>query len=198
MSRTAPSLRDPTTQRGKGSALNGQVQAQIEGTAGKIACALTVQVPSHDVHHAIEHAATDLAQDPRRSPASARARSPRQVLVQKVWQGASDDGGDREPHRRLVLERRSAEPRVAADRAAGVRVRGCRRRTTWTGSSARPFSRADESPSCPIGRRLEVGAAIEPEVPRRRLVLQELDAFALDRRRARSRRRGGRSVRTTP
>jgi FKBP-type peptidyl-prolyl cis-trans isomerase (trigger factor) len=40
--------------------LNGRVQTQVEELPEN-RVRLTVQVPSHDVHHAVEHAATDLA-----------------------------------------------------------------------------------------------------------------------------------------
>jgi trigger factor len=44
---------------------------------------LTVQVPSHDVHHAVEHAASDLAQSVK-IPGFRKGKVPRQVLVQRV------------------------------------------------------------------------------------------------------------------
>ncbi len=44
---------------------------------------LTVQVPSHDVHHAVEHAATDLAQSVK-IPGFRKGKVPRQVLLQRV------------------------------------------------------------------------------------------------------------------
>ncbi len=44
---------------------------------------LTVQVPSHDVHHAVEHAAEDLAQSVK-IPGFRKGRVPRQVLLQRV------------------------------------------------------------------------------------------------------------------
>jgi trigger factor len=44
---------------------------------------LTVQVPSHDVHHAVEHAASDLAASVK-IPGFRKGKVPRQVLVQKV------------------------------------------------------------------------------------------------------------------
>jgi len=44
---------------------------------------LTVQVPSHDVHHAVEHAAEDLAQSVK-VPGFRKGKVPRQVLVQRV------------------------------------------------------------------------------------------------------------------
>jgi trigger factor len=44
---------------------------------------LTVQVPSNDVHHAVEHAADDLAQSVK-VPGFRKGRVPRQVLLQRV------------------------------------------------------------------------------------------------------------------
>jgi trigger factor len=44
---------------------------------------LTVQVPSHDVHHAVEHAATDLAKSAK-IPGFRKGKVPRNVLVQKL------------------------------------------------------------------------------------------------------------------
>jgi trigger factor len=44
---------------------------------------LTVQVPSHDVHHAIEHAASDLATSVK-IPGFRKGKVPRQVLLQRV------------------------------------------------------------------------------------------------------------------
>jgi len=44
---------------------------------------LTVQVPSHDVHHAVEHAADDLASSVK-FPGFRKGKVPRQVLLQRV------------------------------------------------------------------------------------------------------------------
>ena len=44
---------------------------------------LTVQVPSHDVHHAVEHAADDLATSVK-VPGFRKGKVPRQVLLQRV------------------------------------------------------------------------------------------------------------------
>ncbi|HLX31894.1 MAG TPA: trigger factor [Gaiellaceae bacterium] len=44
---------------------------------------LTVQVPSHDVHHAVEHAADDLAASVK-IPGFRKGKVPRQVLLQRV------------------------------------------------------------------------------------------------------------------
>ena len=61
---------------------NGPVQAQVEElTENRVR--LTVQVPSHDVHHAIEHAASDLAQTAK-IPGFRKGKVPRQLLVQRI------------------------------------------------------------------------------------------------------------------
>src|SRR5438477_5678485 len=44
---------------------------------------LTVQVPSHDVHHAVEHAAEDLAASVK-IPGFRKGKVPRQVLLARV------------------------------------------------------------------------------------------------------------------
>jgi len=44
---------------------------------------LTVQVPSHDVHHAVEHAASDLAASTK-IPGFRKGKVPREVLLQRV------------------------------------------------------------------------------------------------------------------
>src|SRR5438046_5043152 len=59
-----------------------RVQAQVEELPEN-RVRLTVQVPSHDVHHAIEHAASDLAQSVK-VPGFRKGKVPQQVLVQKV------------------------------------------------------------------------------------------------------------------
>src|SRR5438270_6726064 len=46
---------------------------------------LMVQVPSHDVHHAVEHAADDLSQSVK-IPGFRKGKVPRQVLLQRVGQ----------------------------------------------------------------------------------------------------------------
>src|SRR5262249_54198911 len=58
------------------------VQAQVEELPEN-RVRLTVQVPSHDVHHAVEHAADDLAQSIK-IPGFRKGRVPRQVLLQRV------------------------------------------------------------------------------------------------------------------
>jgi trigger factor len=44
---------------------------------------VTVQVPSHDIHHAVEHAADDLSQSVK-IPGFRKGKVPRQVLLQRV------------------------------------------------------------------------------------------------------------------
>jgi trigger factor len=58
------------------------MQAQVEELPEN-RVRLTVQVPSHDVHHAVEHAASDLA-DSTKIPGFRKGKVPRQVLVQKI------------------------------------------------------------------------------------------------------------------
>src|SRR6059058_1070531 len=59
-----------------------RVETQVEEIAEN-RVRLTVQVPSHDVHHAVEHAAGDLAQSVK-VPGFRKGRVPRQVLLQRV------------------------------------------------------------------------------------------------------------------
>src|SRR5579875_1469511 len=59
-----------------------RVQAQVEELPEN-RVRLTVQVPSHDVHHAVEHAADDLAQTVK-VPGFRKGKVPRQVLIQRV------------------------------------------------------------------------------------------------------------------
>jgi len=44
---------------------------------------LTVDVPAHDVHHAVEHAANDLAQSVR-IPGFRKGKVPRPLLMQRI------------------------------------------------------------------------------------------------------------------
>jgi trigger factor len=62
--------------------LNGQVQTEVEELPEN-RVRLTVQVPSHDVHHAVEHAASDLAASVK-IPGFRKGKVPRQVLLQRV------------------------------------------------------------------------------------------------------------------
>jgi trigger factor len=169
MSRTAPSLRDPRPSA-EGVCLNGQVQAQIEELPEN-RVRLTVQVPSHDVHHAIEHAATDLAQTAK-IPGFRKGKVPRQVLVQKVGK------------ERLMTE--AIESHIGGwfwNAAARTRVRPIAQPeyefelptaddVDWEFSATFPVP---TKPELPDWTTLEVGA-IEPEVPEE-LVQQELDAL---------------------
>jgi trigger factor len=59
-----------------------RVQTQVEELPEN-RVRLTVQVPSHDVHHAVEHAAEDLAQSVK-VPGFRKGKVPRQVLLQRV------------------------------------------------------------------------------------------------------------------
>jgi len=58
------------------------VQSQVEELPEN-RVRLTVQVPSHDVHHAVEHAADDLSQS-LKVPGFRKGKVPRQVLLQRV------------------------------------------------------------------------------------------------------------------
>lgn len=58
------------------------MQTQVEELAEN-RVRLTVQVPSHDVHHAVEHAASDLAKSAK-IPGFRKGKVPRNVLVQKL------------------------------------------------------------------------------------------------------------------
>jgi len=62
--------------------LNGRVQTQVEELPEN-RVRITVQVPSHDVHHAVEHAASDLAKTAK-IPGFRKGKVPRGLLVQRV------------------------------------------------------------------------------------------------------------------
>jgi trigger factor len=132
---------------------------------------LTVQVPSHDVHHAVEHAADDLAQSVK-IPGFRKGKVPRQVLLQRV-------GRDR-----LMTE--AVESHIGGwfwNAAARTRVRPVEQPEY---DFELPAS-ADEDweftatvavqakPELPDWKELEVGVA-EVEVPEE-LVQAELDAL---------------------
>ncbi len=150
--------------------MNGLVQAQIEELPEN-RVRLTVQVPSHDVHHAIEHAATDLAQTAK-IPGFRKGKVPRQVLVQKVGK------------ERLMTE--AIESHIGGwfwNAAARTRVRPIAQPeyefelptaddVDWEFSATFPVP---TKPELPDWTALAVGA-IEPEVPEE-LVQQELDAL---------------------
>ena len=62
--------------------MNDRVQAQVEELAEN-RVRMTVQVPSHDVHHAVEHATSDLA-DRVKIPGFRKGKVPQQVLMQRI------------------------------------------------------------------------------------------------------------------
>ena len=109
---------------------------------------LTVEVPAHDVHHAVEHAANDLAASAR-IPGFRKGKVPMPLLIKRVGR------------ERLYSE--AVESHIggwfwgAATRRASTRSRNrstttsCPRATAKTGASRRP-SRCSRSPSRPTGR----------------------------------------------
>jgi len=132
---------------------------------------LTVQVPSHDVHHAVEHATSDLAQSVK-VPGFRKGKVPQRVLVQKVGR------------ERLMTE--AIESHIGGwfwNAAAQTRVRPVAQpeydfelpgsdEEDWHFTATFPVQ---AMPDLPDWKTLEVGA-IEPEVPEE-LVQQELDAL---------------------
>jgi len=132
---------------------------------------LTVQVPSHDVHHAVEHATSDLAQSVK-VPGFRKGKVPQRVLVQKVGR------------ERLMTE--AIETHIGGwfwNAAAQTRVRPVAQpeydfelpgsdEEDWHFTATFPVQ---AMPDLPDWKTLEVGA-IEPEVPEE-LVQQELDAL---------------------
>src|SRR5215468_1676071 len=132
---------------------------------------LTVQVPSHDVHHAVEHAADDLAQSVK-VPGFRKGKVPRQVLLQRVGR------------ERLMTE--AVESHIGGwfwNAAARTRVRPVEQPEydfelpesddedwEFTATVA-----VQAKPELPDWAQLEVGVA-EVEVPVE-LVQQELDAL---------------------
>jgi trigger factor len=150
--------------------LNDPVQTEVEELADN-RVRLTVQVPSSDVHHAVEHAASDLAESVK-IPGFRRGKVPRPVLVQRVGR------------ERLMTE--AVESHIGGwfwNAAARSRVRPVEQPSY---DFELPSS-ADEDwhftatvavqakPVLPDWTELEVGA-VEPEVPEE-LVQQELDAL---------------------
>jgi trigger factor len=145
------------------------MQAQVEELPEN-RVRLTVQVPSHDVHHAVEHAASDLAQSAK-IPGFRKGKVPRQVLVQKVGR------------ERLMTE--AIESHIGGwfwNAAARSRVRPIAQPeyefelpssedADWEFSATFPVP---AKPELPDWKTLEVGA-YEPDVPEE-LVQQELDA----------------------
>jgi trigger factor len=150
--------------------LNGPVQAQVEELPEN-RVRMTVQVPSHDVHHAIEHAASDLAERVK-IPGFRKGKVPHQVLVQKVGR------------ERLMTE--AVESHIGGwfwNAATQTRVRPVAQpefdfelpasdSEDWQFIATFPVQ---AKPELPDWKTLEVGA-IEPTVPED-LVLQELDAL---------------------
>jgi len=132
---------------------------------------MTVQVPSHDVHHAIEHAASDLAERVK-IPGFRKGKVPHQVLVQKVGR------------ERLLTE--AVESHIGGwfwNAATQTRVRPVAQpeydfelpasdSEDWQFTATFPVQ---AKPELPDWKTLEVGA-IEPTVPDE-LVEQELDAL---------------------
>jgi trigger factor len=150
--------------------LNGRVQAQVEELPEN-RVRLTVQVPSHDVHHAIEHAASDLAQSVK-IPGFRKGKVPQQVLVQKIGR------------ERIMTE--AIESHIGGwfwNAAAQTRVRPVAQPEydfelpgsedeDWHFTATFPVQ---AKPELPDWKLLEVGA-FEPEPPAE-LVQQELDAL---------------------
>jgi trigger factor len=147
-----------------------RVQTQVEELAEN-RVRLTVQVPSHDVHHAVEHAADDLAASVK-VPGFRKGRVPRQVLLQRVGR------------ERLMTE--AVESHIGAwfwNAAARTRVRPVEQPQydfelpasddqdwEFTATVA-----VQAKPELPDWKELEVGIA-EVEVPDE-LVQHELDAL---------------------
>src|SRR5436190_3364163 len=132
---------------------------------------LTVQVPSHDVHHAVEHAADDLAQSVK-IPGFRKGKVPRQVLLQRVGR------------ERLMTE--AVESHIGGwfwNAAARTRVRPVEQpqydfelpesaENDWEFTAT---VAVQAKPELPDWKELEVGIA-EVEVPEE-LVQHELDAL---------------------
>src|SRR3954447_8997550 len=146
------------------------MQATVEELAENTV-KLTVQVPSHDVHHAVEHAASDLAQSAK-IPGFRKGKVPRQLLVQRIGR------------ERLMAE--AIESHIGGwfwNAAARSRVRPVAQpeydfELPQSDDSDWEFTatvRVQEKPELPDWTTLEVGA-IEPEVPEE-LVQRELDAL---------------------
>jgi trigger factor len=150
--------------------LNGQVQTQVEELPQN-RVRLTVQVPSHDVHHAVEHAASDLAQSVK-IPGFRKGKVPRQVLLQRVGK------------ERLMSE--AVESHIGGwfwNAAAETRLRPVEQphydfelpdsaESDWEFTAT---VAVQAKPELPDWSRLEVGIA-EAEVPEE-LVQHELDAL---------------------
>src|SRR5436305_1139330 len=147
-----------------------RVQTQVEELPEN-RVRMTVQVPSHDVHHAVEHAAEDLAQSVK-VPGFRKGKVPRQVLLQRV-------GRDR-----LMTE--AVESHIGGwfwNAAARTRLRPIEQPEydfelpasddqDWEFSAT---VSVQAKPELPDWKELEVGVA-EVEVPEE-LVQAELDAL---------------------
>jgi trigger factor len=147
-----------------------RVQTQVEELAEN-RVRLTVQVPSHDVHHAVEHAADDLAQSVK-VPGFRKGKVPRQVLLQRVGR------------ERLMTE--AVESHIGGwfwNAAARTRVRPVEQpqydfELPESADEDWEFTATvavQEKPELPDWKELEVGVA-EIEVPED-LVQAELDAL---------------------
>ncbi len=150
--------------------MNGRVETLVEELPEN-RVRLTVQVPSHDVHHAVEHAASDLARSAK-IPGFRKGKVPRRVLVQKL-------GRDR-----VMAE--AVDSHIGGwfwNAAAQSRLRPVEQPEY---DFELPASEDDDwhftatvtvqaKPELPDWKTLEVGA-YEPEVPEE-LVDRELDAL---------------------
>lgn len=146
------------------------MQTQVEELSGD-RVRLTVQVPSHDVHHAVEHATSDLAQTVR-VPGFRKGKVPRQVLIQRVGR------------ERIMTEAVSSH--IGGwfwNAAARSRLRPIEQpeydfelpSSTDEDWQFTATVAVQPKPELPDWTQLEVGA-IEPEVPAE-LVERELDAL---------------------
>jgi trigger factor len=154
----------------EGVCLNGRVQAQVEELPEN-RVRLTVQVPSHDVHHAVEHAASDLAASVK-VPGFRKGKVPRKVLLQRVGR------------ERLMSE--AVESHIGGwfwNAAAQSRLRPVAQPQydfELPASEDQDWQfiatvAVQAKPELPDWTQLEVGAS-EPEVPEE-LVERELDAL---------------------
>jgi trigger factor len=150
--------------------LNGLMQAQVEEIAEN-RVRMTVQVPSHDVHHAIEHAASDLAERVK-IPGFRKGKVPQQVLLQKIGRERlmteaidSHIGGWFWNAATRTRVRPVAQPEYDFELPASDGE-------DWQFTATFPVQ---ARPELPDWSTLEVGA-YEPEVPEE-LVEQELDAL---------------------
>ena len=169
----------------------GCVETRVEELAAD-KVRLSVDVPSADVRHAVEHAASDLAAS-LKIPGFRKGKVPMPVLVARVGKDRIYAEAGREPHRRLVPRRPSPA------RASGPR-RAPEYDYELPDSAETPFSftaTVDVQPKVEVAdwTTLEVGAR-ERRGPAE-LVDRELDAAPRRRRRARARRGPARAARAT-